>query len=205
LTDEQLRFLREQNIPLSAMFNAGGLKNADYQSAMKAEGKTFAYGVTPCARGGHSLRTRKGHCIQCDHSKIAFMLRHDARAYIYIAASAAGRLIKIGSSINIEDRTDKLNRYQYGGQIDWQILATASSPTAGRAEAQAHARLAIYNVPGDYVRMGKKQQCYELFRCDFQDARDAVAAALGKGGALKVPGEARALAAFRFRERTDER
>lgn len=201
LSDEQKRFLRAQNIPFSAMFDASGMKNAEYQIAMKSEGKSFAYGVTPCAKGGHTLRTRKGHCIQCDHSKIAFMLRHDARAFIYIAASVSGRLIKIGSSIDVADRTEKLNRYRYGGQQDWQILATANSASAGRAESAAHAKLASFSVRGDYVRMGKTQQCYELFRCSFQDARDALAEALGKGAYLKIPDEKRALAAFNFRER----
>ena len=199
LSDEQLRFLRGQNIPLSAMFDASGMRNADYQAAMKSEGKSFAYGVTSCAKGGHTLRTRKGHCIQCDHAKIACMLRHDARAYIYIAASAAGRLIKIGSSIDVADRADKLCRYQYGGQKDWQILATANSVSAGRAEALAHAKLSAFHVPGEYMRMGKKQQCYELFRCDFGDARSALVEALGKGASLKIPDEPRAMAAFNFR------
>lgn len=198
LTDEQLRFLRSQNIPLSAMFDATGMKAADFRLAMKGEDKTFAYGVTACGKGGHTLRTRNNHCIQCDHARIAFMLRADARAYIYIAASAAGRLIKIGSSIDIADRTEKLNRYHYGGHQDWQILATADSPKAGRAESEAHATLSAFNVPGDYVRMGKKQKCYELFRCDFGDARHALSQALGKGVPLRIPDEARAMAAFNF-------
>lgn len=127
LTDEQFKFLRSQNIPLSALFDATGMKKADYRLAMKSEEKSFAYGVTSCGKGEHTLRTRAGHCIQCNHSRIAYMLRHDARAYVYIAASAVGCLIKIGSSIDLAGRTDKLNRYQYGGQKDWQILADTGS------------------------------------------------------------------------------
>lgn len=200
LSEAQIKFLRGQNIPLSSLFDATGIKKTDYQLAMKAEGKSFAYGVTPCNAAGHTLRTRAGHCIQCDHAKIAYMLRHDARAYIYIAASATGRLIKIGSSIDIADRRDKLNRYQYGGQNDWQVLATANSPAVGRAELQAHAKLARWSVLGEYVRAGKKQRCYELFRCNFSDARDALISALGKAAPLRIPDEERAMAAFNFRQ-----
>jgi hypothetical protein len=199
LSPEQLAFLRAQKIPMSSLFDASGMKNANYQLAMRSDGKSFAYGVTPCGKGGHTLRTRAGHCIQCDHSKIAFMLRHDARAYVYIAASHAGKLIKIGSTLDVADRQKKLNDYQYGGQTDWQILGIANSASAGRIESEAQAKLGRYAVLGEYIRSGRRQRCYELFRCNFADARDALKAALGAGGTLRVPDEARALHAFNFR------
>lgn len=198
LSDEQISFLRSQGIPLSAMFDGSAMAMTDCQVAMKADGKNFAYGVSPCKKGGHTLRTRRWHCMQCNHAAIAFILRHDAPAYVYIAASAAGRLIKIGSTIDVADRVDKLNRYQYGGQNDWQILANASTPSAGRAESSAQNRLSAFNVHGEYIRAGRRQRCYELFHCDFQDARDALTQALGRGIVLKVPNEARAMAAFNF-------
>jgi len=198
LTQQQMSFLRSQNIPMSSLFDASGMKRTDYQSTMKAEGKSFAYGVTPCNAEGHTLRTRAGHCIQCDHSKIAFMLRSDAQAYIYIAASVAGRLIKIGSTIDISDRKDKLNRYKYGDQKDWQILASARNSQAGRVEAKVHTRLSQYWVPGEYYPAGKRQKCYELFRCNFTHARDALRAELGKASTVHIPEPERAEAAFQF-------
>lgn len=200
LSETQITFLRSQNIALSSLFDATGMKKADYQLAMTADRKNFAFGVTPCNAAGHTLRTRAGHCIQCDHAKIAYMLRFDARAYIYIAASKIGHLIKIGSSIDIADRRDKLNQYQYGGQNDWQILATANSAAAGRTEFEAHAQLACWSVPGEYVKAGKKQRCYELFQCNFSDARDALISALGNDVPLIIPNEEHAMAAFNFRQ-----
>ena len=197
LSNEQLKFLRSQKIPPSAMFDASGLKKADYQNAMKAEGKCFCYGGNDC-NNGHALKARSGHCIQCDHARIGFMLRNDADAYIYIAASVTGRLIKIGCTIDIAVRAAALNRLQYGGQNDWHILATAYTPAAGKVEFEAHAALSRFNVPGEYVKAGRRQRCYELFRCDFQDAREALTQALGRGIVLKVPNEARAMAAFNF-------
>ena len=122
LTSEQLHFLRQQKILLSTVFDASGMRTADYQQVMKAEGKSFAYGVTQCSKGGHALRTRKGHCIQCDHATIAFMLRHDKKAFVYIAASYGGRLIKVGSSEDVVRRERQLCDYRYGGQDDWHFL-----------------------------------------------------------------------------------
>ena len=199
LSPDQLFFLRTQKIPLSSLFDASGMRTADYQAAMKAEGKSFAYGVTPCAKGGHTLRTRKGHCIECDHAKIAFMLRHDTRAYVYIAASYAGRLIKIGSSGDVVDREHKLSEYRYGGYEDWQILSTVATDAAGRLECDVHSRLAPFSVEGHYLRAGRRQNCYELFRCDFSDARDALRDALGSSAIILTPYEERAETVFKFR------
>jgi hypothetical protein len=199
LSPDQLFFLQTQNIPLSSLFDASGMRTADYQAVMKAEGKSFAYGVAPCGSGGHTLRTRRGHCIECDHARIAFMLRHDKRAYVYIAASYAGKLIKIGSSGDVADRTKKLCEYLYGGYGDWQVLSTAATDAAGRIECNVHSRLAQYSVAGEYIRAGHRQNCYELFRCDFSDARDALLAALGSTAKIQTPNEARAESAFKFR------
>jgi hypothetical protein len=200
LTPEQRTFLAARGIPLSCLFDASGMSKPDYQRAMKEAGKSFAYGVTPCIKGGHRLRTRAGHCIQCDHSKIAYMLRHDAPSTIYIAGSVRGRLLKVGCSNDVQVRRQLLNSYWYGGQFDWQILATAQTPSAGRVEFEVHARLARFHVSGEYVQGGKRRVCYELFRCDFEDAADAVRATLPAGITLRVPNLERATKAFRFRE-----
>jgi hypothetical protein len=199
LTSEQRAFFAAHSIALSTVFDASGMRRTDYQAAMKQLGKSFAFGVTPCKRAMHTLRTRGGHCIQCDHSQIAYMLRYDATAYIYVAASAGGRLIKVGSSGDIQERCGILNAFRYGGQRDWQMLAFANCPAAGRVEFAVHARLAVFQVLGGYVQGGKEKSCYELFRCDFADARDAIRLELAKGANLKIYDEDRALAAFAFR------
>lgn len=199
LTQEQLAFLTVHGIPLSSVFDASGMRKPAYQAAMEELGKSFAFGVTPCNRAMHRLRTRAGHCIQCDHSKIAYMLRYDAAAYLYIAASLKGKLIKVGCSGDVEQRRGMLNAYRYGGQSDWQILAFADCPAAGRLEFAVHCKLARFQVPGGYYQGGKERRCYELFRCNFADARDAVKSELPEGVHLMVRHEDRALAEFAFR------
>ena len=108
LKPDQLSFLAAHGIPLGSVFDASGMRTADYQTVMKNLGKAFAYGVTPCNRALHTLRTRAGHCIQCDYSKIAYMLRFDATAFIYVAASTNGNLKKVGSSGDIYERRGML-------------------------------------------------------------------------------------------------
>lgn len=84
------------------------------------------------------------------------MLRHDKRAYVYIAASYAGKLIKIGSSGDVADRANKLCEYLYGGFGDWQVLSTVATDAAGRIECDVHSRLLPYSVAGHYVRAGRR-------------------------------------------------
>jgi hypothetical protein len=199
LSSEQRAFLAANGIALSTVFDATGMRKTDYQDAMEELGKSFAYGVTPCRRSMHTLRTRAGHCIQCDPAKIAFMLRYDSSGLVYIAGSEAGRLIKVGSSGDIEQRRGTLNDLCYGGQRDWQILASAKCGAAGRIEFAVHSKLAPFATSGHYFRGAKKQNCYELFRCDFVDAQDALKSELPDGSRLNVKDVERSTALFRFR------
>lgn len=202
LSPEQRAFLAAHGIPLSRVFNAAGLSKPQYQAAMRELGKSFAYNVTPCGRGLHRLRTRAGHCIQCDHAKIAYMLRHDETAYIYIAGTRRGRMIKVGCSGDIDQRRSMLNTYRYGEQSDWQMLAFARCQSAGKVEFLIHDRLAQFSVSGTYVQGGRKRSCYELFRCDFADAKNAMQSVLPNETQLKVSDERRANTAFAFRSNT---
>ncbi len=199
LNQEQLRFLLDHKIPISSVFDATGMNKAGYQKAMEDLEKSFAYGVTPCSKAGHTLRTKAGHCIQCNVSRIAFQLRSKATAHIYIAGSYKRKLIKVGSSIDIDDRLHKLNEYKYGGVSDWSMLASAFQDKAGRIENYIHDKLKEYNVEGSYMREGKKQQCYELFRCNFDDAYKPLKAIAGKSVRLRCSSEKQAQTVYNFR------
>lgn len=186
LTQDQLQFLATQRIPTSQLFDASGMRKRDYSAAMDAAGAYFAFGVTPCAAGGHQLRTKAGHCVQCDTSKIAFALRHSAEASVYIAESKAASLVKVGVTGDLSDRLYKLREYQYGGADDWVLLCSAFVKEAGRLEFSVQDRLAAHRVPGSYVRAGRVQSCYELFACDSSEAVQALAK-LAPAGAVVWP------------------
>ncbi len=178
LTKEQMSFLRDQKIPLSLMFNASGMRRADYQEVMRAEEKLFAYGVSACAKGGHTLRSRAGTCIQCDTAPIAYTLRHYGAAWVYVAGSLKRTLLKIGSSKDPEARVNELNRTGYGNTTDWDILAKVNCKHAGAVEFAVHKSLDSYFSPDQYQKQGKSQNSYELFRCGYSLARAALHSSL---------------------------
>src|SRR5437016_2824107 len=99
LTDE-LRFLWRHGFASDDVYDGRGQSQAYRRQAAKAAGKFFVLGE-PCRAKGHRLRTRSHHCVQCDPKKIAFQRRYNSPGYVYIAGSMSGRVIKIGTAIDI--------------------------------------------------------------------------------------------------------
>jgi len=192
LTPEQRHFLGEQKVPLSELFDASGMSKSGYVEAMRESGQNFAYGVTPCGKGGHTLRTRAGHCIQCDTSKIAYQLRHQNAGHVYLAGSPSTKLLKVGTTLDLRDREQKLTEYAYGGATDWEILVSGHCSGAGKVEYLAHRQLKDASVGGFYVRAGRRQACYELFRCGYDAAKKALLGAFPATTSAKLPREDRA-------------
>ncbi|MEI7931735.1 MAG: GIY-YIG nuclease family protein [Alphaproteobacteria bacterium] len=181
LSEVQLDFLQRHRINPGDVFNATGMRTCDYSEEMKVVGKHFAFGVTPCAAAGHTLRSRAGHCIQCDTAKIAFSRRHAQSGTIYLAGSIEAGLLKIGVTQDISERVDLLRAQKYGGASDWDILVHAMADMAGQVEFLAQDRLRKYQVTGSYFKNGREQACYELFRCSFDIAKVALVGALPPG------------------------
>jgi hypothetical protein len=144
------------------VFDATGLSKSRYEPIMKELEKSFAYGVTPCRAAGHTLRSRAGHCIQCNTACIAFQKRHQKDGYIYIAGSVSSRMIKIGVTGDIQNRRASLNQKLYGGANDWEILLSAHIGNAGRIESDAHKALSVFSTEGTYISEGRVTECYEL-------------------------------------------
>jgi hypothetical protein len=173
LTKDQIDFLLSQKIHTSRLFDASGMKTAQYKKAMKELGKSFAYGVSACRAEGHTLRTRAGHCIQCDTSKIAFQRRNDDEGFVYIAGSFTLKLIKIGMTNSTTDRLLSINAYGYGGTDDWELLAYLKTKNAGNVEFGTHNLLKQYSCPIQYNKGGKIVNCLELFSCGINTAKKA--------------------------------
>ena len=118
LTKEQIEFLSTQNISLGVVFNAEGLSAKERKSQMETLEMRFAYGVTPCRKMGHTLRSLAGDCIQCNTHVIAFTNRYFDTGFIYVSISSSKELLKIGCTNNVENRTSGLNNLSYGGIND---------------------------------------------------------------------------------------
>src|SRR6202000_2262759 len=98
---------RHYGVSPEEVYDARGKPQWLWMKRAKEEGKELAIG-SRCRARGHRLRTRKGHCIQCDPKKLGYLRRHEAPGFIYIAGSLRGRLIKVGSAENTWQRQDPL-------------------------------------------------------------------------------------------------
>jgi hypothetical protein len=172
LSNEERKFLNEQNIPLSRVFDATGLRRKDWEFQIKELGLQFAYGTNPCRNGGHTLKTKAG-CIQCNPAFIAFARRHYENAFVYLARSSAKKLIKVGVGKTIERRETSLNSHGYAGASDWKVLHSVEVDEAGKVEFSIHSDLVIHNVAETYLRDGNLVVCREVFSCSMDTALHA--------------------------------
>ena len=174
LTSDQIIFLKEQDIHLKYVFDAEGLSKSEYRVIMKELNKQFAYNVSPCRKKGHTLKTRSGHCCQCNTARIGFQKRNDSAGIVYIAGTLTGELIKIGFSKAVEVRAESLIRTKYAGFNDWKILYALKSENAGRIETKSNSLLHDYAFSADYEHDGHWQDSSETYHCAYSKAKQFV-------------------------------
>lgn len=175
LTSEQIFFLKSQHISPSLVFDASGYSKAARTSIMEEQEKLFYFGDALCKLAGHSLRTKSGHCIQCDTSKIAFQLRSSATGYVYLAYSPSTNNIKVGySKYHPQERAGLLRNEAYGKIKDWDVKKlTKFEKDAGRIEFAIHAKLEPYLKSISYTRgNGEIVECREIFSCNLDVAKN---------------------------------
>jgi hypothetical protein len=156
---------------MSTVFDATGMDRSQYQAAMEKEEKFFAVGASPCKKEGHTIRERKGHCIQCSPKDIAFFMRYYKNAFVYISASRSKTLIKVGFSRDPDARERTLNSFSYGGADDWIRVCQLKCEHAGRIEFAVHEKLSRFSSPQTYVHEGLTTRCLEVFSCGYPTAR----------------------------------
>jgi hypothetical protein len=171
ITKEQIKFLEAQKISLDKIFDATGLSKTEYHKIMKDMDKSIAISVTPCAKLAHSMRTRNGHCVQCNTAAIAFLARHYEKGYIYIAGSKKEEVIKVGFASDINNRERSLNSESYGEIDDWKIIFHVMCKDAGKIEFNTHKRLNKYLANKSYLKNNKINKCYEIFSCSYSLAK----------------------------------
>ena len=174
LRPDQQAFLTANRIPLSAVFDASGLSKSQYSPIMKSMEKWVAIGVTPCNKFGHQMRTRAGHCMQCNELAHVFLQRHINPGEVYIAGSNKGAFIKIGTAKSSLNRINSLNSIGYGGVDDWKLILVMQVKDAGLIEFVAQKSISEFAYPTSYLRDGKKVECVETFRCKYSRAKTAL-------------------------------
>ena len=141
------------------------MRRKDYTAKMSALGLWVAYGVSNCKAGGHSLRDRAGHCVQCKPANLGFLRRYDEDGEVYVAISGRGSLVKVGMSKKAVKRISQLNFYEYGGRSDWSLHFVVQCIQAGKVENSAQQKLAKFASSGTYYKSGNYIECQELFTC----------------------------------------
>lgn len=164
LSKSQINFLNSIGVNKEETFDATGYSKSEYRIAMKEFGLKIAYGVTPCKKEGHTLRTRYGSCVQCHPLHMTFQKRNEDGGHIYVAYSIEKGYIKIGSTKNAKTRAKSLREQNYGGFSDWVISYSIEvSELAGQIEFEIHKKLENYQINGDYYKDGKLQKSREMF------------------------------------------
>src|SRR5947209_3307686 len=121
LTEREIYFLSRYRLTPDDVFDGRRFSQAGAREEAKRVGAILVLG-SACRAAGHRLRTRPGHCAQCDPKKIAYQERFANPGYVYIAGSLAGRVVKIGTCINVPQRENQIRTEGYGGQSDWVVL-----------------------------------------------------------------------------------
>lgn len=175
LSKEQENFFKHHGIALSIVMDGSGLNAKTRKELMDEFGHKFYYGGALCKAAGHSLRTKAGHCIQCDTSKIAYQLRSSATGYVYIAHSLQHGFIKVGfSEENPYNRITWLQTSSYGNVNDWKVIRSIKiSRDAGKCEFEIHSELEQWRHPVIYEIRDAEVECREIFSCSLDDALKA--------------------------------
>jgi hypothetical protein len=177
LTQAERIFLQKHGIALTDVYDARGQSMEAWRKRAKDEDKRFIVG-TACAKGGHRLRTRSGHCIQCNPANITFQKRHGKAGCVYIAGSLKLRLIKVGGSTSLAFREDRLSEESYGGADDWRLLKRERAPEYGKLEQRVHALLKPWAVEASYAKGAHAQHAREVYACGFSQAARALEQAM---------------------------
>lgn len=178
LSEDEHNFLKSLNVPISQCFDANGLAVNRCRQSMKDLEKIIAYNSTLCG-AGHKIRTRSGHCIQCDTSRLRYSQRYAEQGYIYIAGSYSSELIKIGSTNNYKNREASLNGENYGGLNDWELISYYKCKNSGKIETTTHTFLQQYIVLKEYQKNRLTQTAREIFKCNYKKCKEALYNSIG--------------------------
>lgn len=182
LNRDQVEFLAKHGVPEQNIFNATGMSRAIYIQRMSEGDYDIAYGTSACGKGGHTLRTSSGHCVQCDVVKLSFLLRHRRSGEVYVAESNAGAsIIKVGCAKSSVDRISGLNSEQYAGRHDWSMKYYYGVKHMGLIESEVHASLSKFAITDKfYLKDGGKTHSQEIFSCSVNEAINALKKIIAK-------------------------
>lgn len=161
LTRKERAFLRHHKIDESSLFDARRYSSKGWGNIARDLNLEFGVGAT--CKDGHRIRARSGHCVVCSPKNIGYMKRETQPGYVYIASSRAGRIHKVGSTVDYRDREARLQREAPAGFTDWIIVAWFASPEAQRDERKLQSALSEYRIAATYQKSTGTVNSRELF------------------------------------------
>ena len=175
MTSEQVNFCKHHGIKMKYLLNAKNMSTSEWKNRLEAEGKVFAYNTSICRRGHNSgIRSKSGHCVECNPSAISHSLRSHIEGIVYIAQTDKGGIIKVGMTSDYVERENSLNRTEYAGYNDWELLYATKVERAGKIEDIAQQLLSKYSISKLYDHDSHLTEAYELFSCNPATARAAI-------------------------------
>jgi hypothetical protein len=178
LSADEVSFLSRHGYSEEDVYDGRYQSKERRAAAAKEAGKHLVLagviGRGDCRTQGHRLRTRAGHCIQCNPINIAFQRREDTPGYVYIAGSLSGRVIKIGTTGDLNQRENQMRAEGYGGSKDWIVLFSLYVSKGGEFERAASSRVRGNRVYRSYFKDGIEQGAVELHQCSFSEALRAM-------------------------------
>lgn len=158
------QFISKHQITKNILIDAKGQPVNSIKEFMKDNDIYFAYNTTVC-KNGHNIRSRSGHCVVCDVTRIAFVKRSFKNGYLYLFGSKSNQFLKLGMTTEkIENRLQKLKSRQVGGTQDWEVLLTLKVDNTNLHEFNLHNILVDYKVKSAYYQGTESK---ELFRCSY--------------------------------------
>src|ERR1700722_4538940 len=101
-----------------------------------------------------------------------FRERYYEPGYVYIAGSLSGRVLKIGTCLNVHGESRYLRNKRYGGIDDWDVLYHVWVEHRGMIEHDA--RRYLPREVRYYDKDGRRQRGREIVVCDFSVALNAL-------------------------------
>jgi hypothetical protein len=177
LTKDEIEFLSRHNLSEHDVLDCRRIPSKNRRSAIKTAGKVVALGA-PCQKFGHRIRSRAGHCVQCDTGKLAYQARKTAVSKLYLAGSKSRRLIKVGISNTPSTRMEVLRNEGYASATDWVLLMVLEIRNAGKAEKDIQRKLSPFRCEDSYQKGTHTQSATEAFCCSYDVAENALKACL---------------------------
>jgi hypothetical protein len=92
----------------------------------------------------------------------------------------SGRVIKIGTAIDITQRENQLRTERHAGLSDWEVLFFIKVSEAGRVEHDASAKVRGKRIYMSYFKDRISQTATEVLQCSFSAAYDAIVGTVGE-------------------------